>query len=75
MPPGVALGLRTGAQAGDAPPVDPVADLGADVDRWGALGKVSVRVLRLVGTRGVADTAELAGFLGMRAVAVRHHLR
>lgn len=50
------------------------ADLGADVGRWGALGKSTLRVARLL-TGAPAATADLAARLRLSPNAVRIHLR
>jgi DNA-binding transcriptional ArsR family regulator len=52
----------------------PGGDLSGDLARWGALGKLSVRVLRAVQQHG-GNPAVLAAALGMRPAAVRYHLR
>ncbi len=49
-------------------------DLGADMARWGALGKSAVRVLREAG-RGPKSAAAIAGALGVSVTTVRAHLR
>lgn len=53
---------------------DLLGDLGADLARWGALGKVTMRLARSL-RAGPAAVAELADALRMSAAAVRHHLR
>jgi hypothetical protein len=50
-------------------------DLGADLARWRALGKVSMRVARTLLGGGPLTVPELAQTLRMRPAALRYHLR
>lgn len=52
-----------------------LADLGGDLARWRALGKVTVRVARTLAETGPATVQVLAQQLQMAAASVRHHLR
>jgi DNA-binding transcriptional ArsR family regulator len=64
--------------AADSPPVPASSgwqDLGSDLARWGALGKVTVRVARTLLAAGRCSAAELAEKLQMRPATVRYHLR
>jgi hypothetical protein len=55
--------------------VPQVGDLGSDLARWSALGKVTMRVARTLAGAGDLDVPALAERLRMRPAALRHHLR
>jgi hypothetical protein len=72
------LTIPVGADVPDErrPPAGRVcADLGADLARWSALGKITMRVARTIEALGRSDVPSLAEMLGMTASAMRHHLR
>lgn len=55
--------------------VGPWSDLGGDLARWRGLGKVTMRLARLLSLGDVLTVEEIASHLRMRAAAVRYHLR
>lgn len=73
-----ALRVPAGADlSGDrhVPARDEFGDLGADLARWRGLGKVSVRVARLIDRSPHLTAGELGERLSMSAPAMRYHLR
>lgn len=63
------------ADAVGVPARDALGDLGADIARHGALGKVTMRVARSIMHRPGTAPDELARELSMTVAALRYHLR
>jgi len=59
----------------DPGPAEEFGQLGADVARWRALGKLSVRAGRTLRHTGPVTVPQLAAALHWAPAAVRHHLR
>ncbi len=74
VPGGLDVGSDKGTEKRALPWEAASGDLGADMARWGGLGKSTVRVLRAVAS-GTGDPAVLAERLGVGLSTVRAHLR
>lgn len=71
----VPAGADRSAGDADAPRVGSIGDLGADIARRGGMGKVTMRVARLLVERPGVSTAAVAETLAMTQGAARFHLR
>lgn len=71
----VPAGAAVAGPGGPPAEEDTVGDLGADLARRGALGKVTMRVARTITSSPGHTTATLSRALVMTGAAVRYHLR